>query len=175
MNPNGWPPALLQLWRKIDLDPRLCHRRRLPWHAEGPVLALAEDRYGRPQSMTRETFEAWQAMRASALRDGIELEIISAYRSWQAQADIWLRKRDAGLSDEEILRYTAPPGLSEHHTGRALDLAAGEKRVLEATFGHSLAYHWLRQHAGRFGFVESYPEGNAAGFEPEPWHWCWQA
>ena len=34
------------------------------------------------------------------------------------------------------------------------------------------AYRWLRQHAGQFGFVESYPRDNKFGVIAEPWHWC---
>ena len=40
------------------------------------------------------------------------------------QRQIWERKLAAGESVEQILRVSAPPGYSEHHTGRAIDLTA---------------------------------------------------
>lgn len=173
MNDNPPPPALLHLWQDLALNPALWAHRTLPWFAEGEVIPCLADRFGRQQSMTAGTWAAWQAMEKQAAADGIRLEVISAYRSWRAQAEIWQRKRQQGLKDDEILRFSAPPGLSEHHSGRALDLAAGEHEVLTGAFARSPAYRWLRHHAHRFGFVESYPSGNPAGFQPEPWHWCW--
>ncbi len=174
MSNRPWPESLLQLWRSLDLDPALWRHRALPWFAEGSVIPCCEDRFGRTQHMQAPAWQAWQQLQQAAERDGIRLEIISAYRSWQAQAAIWRRKLEQGMNPEAILQWSAPPGLSEHHSGRAVDLAAGEAEVLQASFGQSPACQWLRQHAGRFGFVESYPEHNAAGFQPEPWHWCWQ-
>ena len=175
MSTQDWPGALKALWRRLEISPQLWQERQLPWFAEGRVHPCYTDRFQRKQAMCAETWRAWQAMEQAAARDGIKLEIISAYRSWAQQAAIWERKLSAGQRAEEILRWNAPPGLSEHHTGRALDLAAGEHEVLTAAFAHSEAYAWLRAHAGNFGFHESYPENNTAGFQPEPWHWCWQA
>ncbi len=175
MNTTDWPENLLALWQRLRLSPQLWQTRQLPWFAEGPVQPCYTDRFQRTQAMCAETWQAWQAMQDAAARDGIELEIISAYRSWAQQAAIWERKLAAGQAPEEILRWSAPPGLSEHHTGRALDLAAGEDAVLSPAFAESEACQWLRMHAARFGFHESYPSGNSSGFQPEPWHWCWQA
>jgi D-alanyl-D-alanine carboxypeptidase len=76
---------------------------------------------------------------------------------------------------EEILRVSAVPGCSEHHTGRALDLGAPGHLNLDAAFARTREFRWLKQHATRFGFHLSYPRNNRRGIAFEPWHWCWRS
>jgi zinc D-Ala-D-Ala carboxypeptidase len=117
--------------------------------------------------------DAWREMREAAAEDGIELTIVSAFRSVTYQRGIIQRKLDAGQTPEQILAVSAPPGYSEHHTGRALDLTTPGSPVLEEGFADTDAFRWLEQHACRFGFVLSYPPDNPHGFTYEPWHWAW--
>lgn len=121
--------------------------------------------------MERETAAAWHAMRETAANEGVELLLISAFRSVKYQAGIVRRKRDAGQSWEEILRVSAYPGFSEHHTGRALDLGSPDCPGLVEDFENTTAFGWLEANASRFGFKMSYPRGNDRGVIYEPWHW----
>jgi D-alanyl-D-alanine carboxypeptidase len=73
---------------------------------------------------------------------------------------------------DEILLVNAIPGYSEHHTGRALDLHAGDGKPLETAFENHPAFSWLCDHAAEFNFHLSYPRGNPDGINYEPWHWC---
>ncbi|MEO8102521.1 MAG: D-alanyl-D-alanine carboxypeptidase family protein, partial [Betaproteobacteria bacterium] len=43
---------------------------------------------------------------------------------------------------------------------------------LEVEFENTAAFRWLTGHAAEFGFRLSYPRGNTAGYQYEPWHWC---
>lgn len=131
---------------------------------------IGEDR--REHRLTPEAAAAWQRMKAAALADGIELALVSAYRSIERQAEIVRGKLDAGQSLEEILLVSAPPGYSEHHTGRAIDIGTPGCASLETAFETTPAFAWLTRRAGEFGFSLSYPEDNAAGYQYEPWHWC---
>ena len=85
------------------------------------------------------------------------------------------RKRERGLSIDEILKISAAPGYSEHHSGRAIDLTAPGYAALEEEFEKSPSFAWLRRHARRFGFALSYPRNNRRGIAYEPWHWCWHS
>jgi LAS superfamily LD-carboxypeptidase LdcB len=38
-------------------------------------------------------------------------------------------------------------------------------------FAHTAEYAWLREHAVRFRFYESWLPGNEFGMRAEPWHW----
>ena len=78
----------------------------------------------------------------------------------------------ASLSLDSILEVSAPPGYSEHHTGRAVDITTDDSPELEIEFERTAAFRWLCRRAGDFGFSLSYPQGNRHGYAYEPWHWC---
>ena len=127
---------------------------------------------GRMQRLTPATAEKWSAMQAAAAEDGITLLLVSGFRSIDYQARLIRKKINAGQSVSEILAVNAAPGHSEHHTGRAIDIATPGSRPLTEEFEESPAFAWLQQHAGEHGFSMSYPRDNAAGFIYEPWHWA---
>ena len=128
---------------------------------------------GRMQRLAPRAAASWAAMRSAAAADGITLLLVSGYRSIDYQARLFRRKINAGQSVSEILAVNAAPGFSEHHTGRAVDIATPGSRPLTAEFEASAAFRWLTGNAGRFGFSMSYPRGNEAGFVFEPWHLAW--
>jgi len=112
-------------------------------------------------------------MVAAAAQDGVVLHVVSAYRSTEYQLGILRRKLDRGQTIDDILRVSAAPGYSEHHSGRALDLTTPGCIALEEEFEHSPAFSWLNASASRFAFRLSFPRGNCHGIAFEPWHWCW--
>jgi D-alanyl-D-alanine carboxypeptidase len=114
-------------------------------------------------------------MSAAALSDGVVIKIASAFRSVDRQAEIIRAKLAEGLSLDAVLCVSAPPGYSEHHSGRAIDVATDEGTApLELEFEKSRAFRWLSKNAGRFGFTLSYPARNPHGYDYEPWHWCFR-
>lgn len=150
-------------------------RMRLPFHPLAAELTDAEtDCNGMVHQLTPEATVAWHAMKHAARQEGIMLEIVSAFRDIDCQADIIRDKISRAMPMEKILTLSAPPGYSEHHTGRAIDINTPGCEPREAPFGDTAAFQWLMRHARRFGFVMSYPMGNAEGFICEPWHWCYQ-
>jgi len=127
---------------------------------------------GRMQRLTFATAASWREMQAAARDDGVALLLISGFRSIEYQAGLIRRKLDAGQSLSEILNVNAAPGFSEHHTGRAIDLAVPDAEPLTEEFESSTAFAWLEQNAANFGFSMSYPRENRQGFVYEPWHWA---
>ena len=101
----------------------------------------------------------------------MQLLLVSGYRSIRHQADLIRRKLAAGQSIDAILEVNAAPGFSEHHTGRAIDVATPGTRPLTVEFERSAAFAWLDAHAGEFGFRMPYTRDNRFGFQYEPWHW----
>lgn len=150
---------------------RKLRRVREPSHLE----SIGLDTQGREQSLAPRAARAWTRMREAAARDGVELQIVSAFRSIEYQLGILKRKLDRGQTMEQILRVSAAPGYSEHHSGRALDITTSGFVALEEEFESSSAFAWLKKNARRFGFHLSYPRGNRHGIAFEPWHWCWKA
>lgn len=150
--------------------------RALPLVREPVQLAfIGTDAFGRPQWLAPKAARAFARLLADARDGGIAIEIVSAFRSADYQLGIVRRKIERGQSMDEILRVSAPPGYSEHHSGRAVDLTSPGYAALEEEFERSPAFAWLSGNAARFGFSLSFPRGNPHGIAYEPWHWCWHA
>jgi D-alanyl-D-alanine carboxypeptidase len=135
------------------------------------LVAVAPDVFGRPALLEQQTAAAWQSMQAAAAAAGLTLQLVSAYRSYDYQHQLFQRKLERGLSIADILQVNAAPGFSEHHSGCAIDLGCPDFPPLEEVFDQSPAFHWLTQHAGTFGFRMSFPRDNPYGVMYEPWHW----
>lgn len=105
-------------------------------------------------------------MRDDALKEGINLEIISGYRSYADQAYIY---NNYVLSDSKSNAdtYSARAGHSEHQTGLAADINS-----LNINFIYTKEGMWLNNNCHRYGFIIRYPEGKASvtGYMYEPWH-----
>jgi D-alanyl-D-alanine carboxypeptidase len=151
-------------------------RRKLARVREARRLTLiGRDTQNRPAWMASRAARAWARMRDAAARDGVMLQVVSAFRSVEYQLGIVRRKLDRGQRMDEILRVSAAPGYSEHHSGRALDLTTPGFAALEEEFENAPAFAWLSTNAHLYRFAMSYPRGNAHGIAYEPWHWCWRA
>lgn len=158
---------------ELGIAADLAHKRNLTLQREPATLVVAQvAQGGHPFELTPAAAAAWKAMRAAALANGVPLALVSAFRSVDVQCDIIRRKLSNGMDIEEILQSIAPPGYSEHHTGRAVDIGTTDEDALEEVFETTPSFAWLRTNARRFGFVMSYPPGNAEGYMYEPWHWC---
>lgn len=127
--------------------------------------------------LTSEAAAAWERLEAAAADAGHRLRIVAAFRDIDTQRSLFLR-RLSGPSEAAIgrtLRWTAPPGYSKHHTGRAVDLTVAGSTA--GRFGSSAAYSWLtadsNANARRFGFTPSYPPGSQDGPNPERWEWIY--
>jgi D-alanyl-D-alanine carboxypeptidase len=105
---------------------------------------------------------------AAAKRDDIELTVVSAYRSFETQADLkgaYLQSYGSGANT-----FSADQGYSEHQLGTTLDFSTPDLGGSLGGFGDTKAYAWLKENAHKYGFTLSYPEGNAY-YVYEPWHW----
>ena len=167
-----WQKARFRQMDELGIPAGYGVRHRLTLIPETSELeSIGRDIYGRDQQLHPQAARAWISMREAALQQGVELQVISAFRSASYQGTLIQRKLEHGQSMDTVLTSSAAPGFSEHHSGRALDLAAPGSTPLEEAFATTEAYHWLRVNAGVFGFRESYPRNNRHGILWEPWHW----
>ena len=99
------------------------------------IVKINEPRLGNDDLLQPLAAQAWQALKAAALKDGKRLSLISAFRSPEYQRDLFMERLLAhGVSVSEfadaaaarrlkqrwILR--AVPGYSRHHTGYTIDV-----------------------------------------------------
>ncbi|EGM78539.1 D-alanyl-D-alanine carboxypeptidase [Rheinheimera sp. A13L] len=142
---------------------------------------------------------AYLQMQQAAALDGIELALVSSYRSFAQQARIWTAKYTGqrpvynkaqqqvdihsltGFAKvEAILLYSALPGASRHHWGTDLDVfdkaavaADYQVQLLDAEYQPGGPFYaldqWLQQRAADFGFFRPYLY-DQGGVAKEAWH-----
>ena len=127
----------------------------------------------------REVFNAYLVMRDSALKNGINLTIVSATRNFDRQRQIWERKWTNTQGNDStkirsIMRYSSMPGTSRHHWGTELDFISVETDYW--THGEGLhIYNWLCANAHKFGFYQPYTaDPTRTGYAEERWHWSYR-
>ena len=163
---------------ELGIDSEVIAHRTLPFFSEADekMLVTAETNgEGKAFRLLPAAAAAWWQMQQQARVDGIELYLVSAWRSVAYQMALIAEQQQQGIAPETFFTYLAPPGCSEHHTGCAVDINTPECDEVSGIFGDTPAFRWLRQDAAGFGFVMSFAENNPWGFIYEPWHWCWHA
>lgn len=141
--------------------------------------------------MHKDAKAAFLKMKEAAAKEGFDIEIVSAYRSFQRQREIFEKKyarfTKQGLTPEQaiekIIEYSTIPGTSRHHWGTDIDIidanAKRPKSVLQEKHFHGdgpfcKLKEWLNKNSENFGFYEVYTNNaNRKGFEYEPWHFSY--
>lgn len=105
----------------------------------------------------------------AAADDGIDLTVASAYRAFEEQKN--LKNAYTVAYGSGANSFSADQGYSEHQLGTAVDFTGSEVGGgLVTSFDETKAYAWLQKNAYKYGFILSYPKGNAY-YIYEPWHW----
>ena len=104
----------------------------------------------------------------AANAEGIPLRVASAYRSFSTQTALKAQYKVTFGSGAN--KFSADQGYSEHQLGTTVDFSTPSTGGNLTNFEKDKAYAWLIENAYRYGFVLSYPEGNAY-YIFEPWHW----
>lgn len=115
--------------------------------------------------------EAFSKMQQDAAKAGCNIYIVSGYRSSSYQVAVFKKKfNDKNYPTESEMksrmRFSAPSGFSEHHTGFAIDINSTSQN-----FANTKEYRWLKEHAAEYGFEMSFPKDGHQGLGFEPWHW----
>lgn len=113
-----------------------------------------------------ETYDAFLELKLAALNDGIEINFMSGYRSYEEQVEIYKNWNEV-YSDGQADRVSARPGHSEHQLGLAIDVNS-----IEFSFADTPEGLWLAENCWKYGFIIRYKEGTEeiTGYMYEPWH-----
>lgn len=141
-------------------------------------LTIIEDKYlcGHRNRMNADVYPYATAMVEAAWADGVELYILSPYRSYDSQSVLyenevkkWMNKgMDRAEAEDKAATVVARPGTSEHHTGMAIDFNS-----VEDSFENTPMYKWLDKNAQNYGFILRYTKEKQpiTGVIHESWHW----
>ena len=118
---------------------------------------------------TPETVAAYKELTADLQKQGMKIYVVSSYRDIAYQDNLYnyYLKTD---SKQEVDTYSARPGYSEHHTGRALDISQVYNNL--DAFEGSKEAKWVYENAYKYGFIVRYKEEQmeVTGYIFEPWH-----
>ncbi len=109
------------------------------------------------------------SMLDDARKEGQDIIVVSAYRSFQTQVDLKLKNKVI-YGANTANRFIAEQGYSEHQLGTTVDLTTSDIRAANIAFEKTKEYLWLKNNAHKYGFTISYPKGNKY-YAYEPWHW----
>ncbi len=104
----------------------------------------------------------------AANQDGVNLRVISAFRSFETQMQ--LKSSYTVTYGTGANQFSADQGYSEHQLGTTVDFGTPEVPGAYMSFENTTAFTWLKANAHKYGFIMSYPKGNSY-YQYEPWHW----
>jgi D-alanyl-D-alanine carboxypeptidase len=113
-----------------------------------------------------------QRLFADSVSAGVDLRVVSAYRSYDQQASLYASYvQQYGV--DQANTFSAQPGHSQHQLGTVIDFSTKDLNyTLDQSFSSTKAGQWLSANAYKYGFFISYPKGqdSVTGYEFEPWH-----
>ncbi len=158
----------------IDIDSdasinKVVNKERLVLDTYVPELTEVEG----GKQLRPEAAQAYNEMVEAAKAEGVNLVVISAYRSYKEQRSLWFTYEEK-YGRKYANRMDATPGASEHQLGLALDLGSSDgKCKLYECFKNTATGKWLYDNAYKYGFILRYPEGKESitGVMYTPWHY----
>ncbi|WP_279402917.1 M15 family metallopeptidase, partial [Arthrobacter sp. JCM 19049] len=124
-----------------------------------------------------EAADAYLKMKTAAKKSGVNIALVSGYRSYDRQAQLF-RQYTQQYGSKYAQRISAKPGTSEHQTGLAVDVGNTNHQCgLQACFESTKLGRWMAKNAHKYGFILRYPKGyeSVTGYAYEPWHFRYVA
>ena len=142
--------------------------------------------------LLNEAYLKFKQMQNDAKKEGVEIEIVSGYRSYEKQKDIWNNKYNKNFENgilgikniNRIIQYSTLPGTSRHHWGTDIDII--DKRfvpkgdlLIEKNYAengiYSQLFYWMKKNSKKYGFYLVYDDSpKRKGFKFEPWHYSYK-
>ncbi len=128
------------------------------------LVSVAGSHYLRSEAAT-----AYNTMVAAANADGVEIILVSSYRSQEYQTSLYNSYYAADPEGADF--YSAIPRSSEHELGLAVDVSYDYS--LHADLDEYPVGIWMIENCYKYGWIMSYPEDKTdiTGYMYEPWHY----
>lgn len=116
--------------------------------------------------LRREPADALVRMLRDAERQGLRLQVFSAYRDYNHQRRLYAEAVSKGRRGS-----VAKPGYSEHMLGTTVDITNSEKHLMRRSFQDTPEGRWVARNAARYGWKATVVAGNGSrSHVDEPWH-----
>ena len=146
-------------------------------------LIEVKNSFGKYLKIEKETLEKFNELRTDLLKEWVDIELDSAYRSFSIQNEFFDKfKEEYGI--EYASQYAAPAGYSEHHTWLAVDICLKKEDGEIISENHEMIVElWVFDRVHKkmvdYGFIVRYPDGkdSITWYSYEPWHlrYIWDA
>ena len=120
--------------------------------------------------LVKEAKDNIERLISDAKNDGMNIRVISAYRSYSYQENLYNNYvKNDGVENADT--YSARPGYSEHQTGLVVDIT----RAFDDfnNFENTNEYNWMLENASNYGFILRYPKDkeDITTYSFEAWHY----
>ena len=146
-------------------------------------LVEVKNSFGKYLKIEKETLEKFNELRTDLLKEWVDIELDSAYRSFSIQNEFFDRfKEEYGI--EYASQYAAPAGYSEHHTWLAVDICLKKENGEIVSENHEMivelgVFDKVHKKMVDYGFIVRYPDGKDSitwySYEPRHLRYVWDA
>ena len=120
--------------------------------------------------LVKEAKDNIERLISDAKEDGMNIRVISAYRSYTYQENLYNNYvKNDGVENADT--YSARPGYSEHQTGLVVDVTKAYDNF--NNFENTDEYNWMLENAANYGFILRYPKDkeDITTYIYEAWHY----
>lgn len=149
---------------------------------DGMVFVKIKNIEGKEIKVEKRTYSYYLKFKRTLKKLGIIVSITSGYRSLEEQQETIKELKNVYQDDNELYEKVAPVGVSEHHTGLALDITISSKKEYEKRLTDYYSkeeldireqkYELMAKICSKYGFILGYPKNkeDITGYAYEPWH-----
>ena len=137
--------------------------------------------FGKFLKIEKETLEKFNELRTDLLKEWVDIELDSAYRSFSIQNEFFEKFKEE-YGEEYASNYAAPAGYSEHHTWLAVDICLKKENGEIVSENHEMIVElWVFDKVHKkmvdYGFIVRYPDGKDSitwySYEPRHLRYVW--
>ena len=142
---------------------------------ENLKLTTTENLKGETIHIEKETLEKFQELREDLLKEGIDIEIEAALRTYQTQKQ-WYDRVERERGKKYAKDNMTPAGYSENQTGLAIEIVLikngyiihGSRDLLK----EEEIFNKIHEKMPQYGFIVRYPDNKkeVTGYGYQPWH-----
>ena len=127
--------------------------------------------------VNEDAYKRFLEMREDALKENLDINIASAFRSYNYQIEVFKYYLDL-IGEEATIKRVALPGTSDHQTGLAIDYFSFRKNEDGSIYPYTdikeedREYQWIKNNSYKYGFIIRFPKGKESVTKVmfEPWH-----